>query len=80
MTVYELPWELLQKEVDIYGKTSARIWCDRRQHLLIYSLPANRNANHSSSTSSLNSINGSHATNSHTVSTRNILTVRKYSL
>ncbi|CAF0880334.1 unnamed protein product [Rotaria sp. Silwood1] len=47
------PWMIVQNKVDVFDKLSAFIYCDRRQHLLIFNHAANRNASISSSSSTL---------------------------
>lgn len=48
-----LPWMLIQEKAQLYGKTSAFVWTDRRQHLLIFEYQTNKSATLSSTSSTL---------------------------
>ncbi|CAF4047827.1 unnamed protein product [Rotaria sp. Silwood2] len=70
------PWMIVQKQVDVFDKLSAFIYCDRRQHLLVFNHSANRNISISSSSSTISipdALNISHIRSTHAVDLQTVI-------
>jgi hypothetical protein len=77
------PWMIVQKEIPVFDKPSAFVYCDRRQHLLVFHYPANKNAptgTVSSASSTISSLDGSSTLNGRSAHYVGIQTVSMYYL
>jgi hypothetical protein len=75
--VDDQPWMIVQEKVNINDKSSAFVFCDRRQHLLILHYEANKSASMSSASSAVSIPDLSGANSTRSTRTVDVRTVSK---
>ena len=77
------PWMIVQKEIPVFDKPSSFVYCDRRQHLLVFHYPANKNASTGivpSTTSTISVFDGLNNPNGRSIHSPGVQTVSMYYL
>ena len=70
-------WMILQEQSELFHSHIPSVWCDRRQQLLVFNYPLDRNASMSSASSTLSLTDHVSVVSGHSVHTVNTPTVSK---